>query len=101
MPIPAYIAAKESMDNGFVSVRKNVETYAPKRLVLFSEGDFSNGLARSVFTPRSIRNAPPTKRNHTCCGTNTSEMKVNPNAAMHPYVASAVAAPKPEIQIGR
>jgi hypothetical protein len=95
--MPANIAAKETIVIGFVSVRKNVEPYAPKSPALFSEGDFSDGLTSRVFAPKRHRKTPPNKRSHSCCWMSVSEMKVKPNAATHPYMASAVAAPKPEI----
>src|SRR3972149_7756371 len=95
-PSPANSEANESIVTGFVSVRKKVEPYAPKRPVLFSVDGFSDGLANSVLTPKKQRKTPPKRRSQSCCLTSRSDMKVKPKPAIAPYMASAVAAPKPE-----
>jgi hypothetical protein len=86
------------MVTGFVMVSRNVEPYEPASPSFVSFCVFSFGFARIVRVPRKRRNAPPTMRSHTCCWTRKSEMKAKPKAAMQPYTASAVAAPKPEIK---
>lgn len=48
--------------------------------------------------PRKHRKIPPTSRSQCCWLMSNPLIAVRPKAAMPPYVASAVAAPKPEMK---
>ena len=48
-----------------------------------------------------MRNKPPLSRSQKLWLIRKTDIKVNPKAAIAPYIASAVAAPKPEMKPAR
>ncbi len=80
---------------GFVSVRKNVEPYAPKRPRLLTRTACSEALDSRILRPRQHKKPPPIRRNQACWLTRKFEIKVRPKPAIDPYIPSAVTAPRP------
>jgi predicted metal-binding membrane protein len=97
-PRPTNKAANDKIVIGFVSVRPSVLRYAPAspRRPSVATVAASPGTDRNVRHASHSRNIPPIRPSARRQSTRTSVMAVSPNAAIAPYVPSAVATPIPD-----
>src|SRR5437870_2582890 len=95
MPKPANTATKDRIVVGLASVSSSVEKYADRRPPAVVCASRCAGALRNVRAPRKHSAAPPPRRSADTCASRKPEMAVSPNPAIHPYAASAVAAPRP------
>ncbi len=63
IPSPEKIAKKDKMVTGFVTVKKNVETYAEKALLLFALADVFDGFETKIFSPKYNKKHTTNKMN--------------------------------------
>ena len=87
---------------GFVSVRPRIDAHAatrPPRLSgsIVGVAESAASVERRARAARNSSTAPPTMPSRRSMPTRSSVIVVSPNAAIAPYVASAVATPRPDM----